>query len=108
MNEYQDMMDIVFTSPPYFSVEKYSYDETQSWVRYKDINSWNELFLHNQSLGSALISPPVALRHELLCLGVVITSVCRTLPPLIFSLGSSLALPSRASKCAFMRNGRNA
>ena len=36
---------ILFTSPPYFSVERYSYDDTQSWVRYKDIDDWNELFL---------------------------------------------------------------
>ena len=36
------MFDTVFTSPPYFSVERYSYDDTQSWVRYKDIKDWNE------------------------------------------------------------------
>jgi len=36
---------MVFTSPPYFSVERYSYDDTQSWVRYKDINDWNKDFL---------------------------------------------------------------
>ena len=39
-------VDLVFTSPPYFNVERYSYDDTQSWIRYKDINSWNESFLH--------------------------------------------------------------
>mgnify|MGYP001211294529 CR=1 FL=1 len=38
--------DTVFTSPPYFNVERYSYDDTQSWVRYKDIDEWNENFLH--------------------------------------------------------------
>src|SRR5210317_380366 len=38
--------DIVFTSPPYFGVERYSYDDTQSWVRYKTIEEWNEKFLH--------------------------------------------------------------
>jgi len=43
--EYEDMFDTVFTSPPYFSVERYSYDDTQSWVRYKDIDSWNKNFL---------------------------------------------------------------
>ena len=36
----------MFTSPPYFSVERYSYDDTQSWVRYKDIEDWNKDFLH--------------------------------------------------------------
>ena len=43
---YKEHFDMVFTSPPYFSVERYSYDDTQSWVRYKDINDWNKDFLH--------------------------------------------------------------
>ena len=42
---YKDFFDTVFTSPPYFNVERYSYDETQSWVRHKEINEWNENFL---------------------------------------------------------------
>jgi len=45
-SNYTNYFDIVFTSPPYFSVERYSYDDTQSWVRYKDINKWNKDFLH--------------------------------------------------------------
>lgn len=44
--QYPEYFDIVFTSPPYFNVERYSYDETQSWVRYKGIDAWNKLFLH--------------------------------------------------------------
>ena len=44
-SDYENMFDTVFTSPPYFSVERYSYDDTQSWVRYKDIKDWNEKFL---------------------------------------------------------------
>jgi hypothetical protein len=43
---YRNTFDIVFSSPPYFSVERYSYDETQSWVRYKTIDDWNVNFLH--------------------------------------------------------------
>ena len=43
--QYEDYFDLVFTSPPYFSVERYSYDDTQSWVRYKDIDDWNKDFL---------------------------------------------------------------
>ena len=46
LSKYEGMMDIVFTSPPYFSVERYSHDDTQSWVRYKHIDDWNTLFLH--------------------------------------------------------------
>lgn len=45
-SEYQDYFDIVFSSPPYFNVERYSYDDTQSWVRYKNIDAWNKEFLH--------------------------------------------------------------
>tara|TARA_Y100000004_G_scaffold68806_1_gene77193 strand:- start:827 stop:2053 length:1227 start_codon:yes stop_codon:yes gene_type:complete len=45
LSEYEGMMDIVFTSPPYFNVERYSHDDTQSWVRYKNIDNWNKNFL---------------------------------------------------------------
>lgn len=44
--EWIGKVDFIFTSPPYFNTERYSYDDTQSWVRYKDIDSWNEQFLH--------------------------------------------------------------
>ena len=44
-SHYVNKFDTVFTSPPYFSVERYSYDDTQSWVRYKDIEDWNRDFL---------------------------------------------------------------
>jgi hypothetical protein len=37
--------DLVFTSPPYFSVERYSNEPTQSWVRYKTWDSWIQGFL---------------------------------------------------------------
>ena len=45
--EYEGIFDTVFTSPPYFNTEKYSEDETQSFKRYTDIDSWNKKFLHN-------------------------------------------------------------
>jgi hypothetical protein len=48
---YESYFDIAFTSPPYFNVERYSYDDTQSWVRYKDIDDWNEQFLQ-KALGN--------------------------------------------------------
>jgi len=46
LTEHTDSVDLIFTSPPYFSVERYSYDDTQSWVRHKNIDRWNEDFLH--------------------------------------------------------------
>ena len=46
LSKYKNFFDIAFTSPPYFNVERYSYEDTQSWVRYKAIEDWNKLFLH--------------------------------------------------------------
>jgi hypothetical protein len=45
-SSYENYFDMVFTSPPYFNVEKYSTEDTQSYIRYKDIDSWNKNFLH--------------------------------------------------------------
>ena len=44
-DEYYDTFDIIFTSPPYFNIERYGSDDNQSWVRYKNIDSWNNQFL---------------------------------------------------------------
>jgi 16S rRNA G966 N2-methylase RsmD len=41
----EDTFDLVFTSPPYFIIERYSKDNNQSWQRYKKINSWLSSFL---------------------------------------------------------------
>jgi hypothetical protein len=46
-SNYENHFDTIFTSPPYFDVERYSHEETQSWVRYKTIDDWNQNFLHN-------------------------------------------------------------
>lgn len=37
--------DFIFTSPPYFGIEKYSKDEKQSYLRYRKIDKWLEGFL---------------------------------------------------------------
>lgn len=37
--------DIAFTSPPYFRKEEYCDEETQSWIRYPEADSWREGFL---------------------------------------------------------------
>jgi hypothetical protein len=39
--------DLVFTSPPYFSVERYAEDATQSWVRYSSWQAWVDGFLRS-------------------------------------------------------------
>ena len=45
-SKYENYFDTIFTSPPYFDVEKYSDEDTQSFKRYTTIDSWNENFLH--------------------------------------------------------------
>jgi 16S rRNA G966 N2-methylase RsmD len=40
-------VDLVFTSPPYFDVERYSEQDTQSWIRYSNLESWKNDFLFN-------------------------------------------------------------
>ena len=45
-SKYENYFDTIFTSPPYFNVEKYSDEDTQSYIRYNDIDSWNKNFLH--------------------------------------------------------------
>jgi hypothetical protein len=37
--------DFAFTSPPYFTKEHYSEDDTQSWKRYPEAAAWREGFL---------------------------------------------------------------
>ena len=41
----EEEYDTIFTSPPYFIVERYSKDDSQSWKRYKKIDAWLEKFL---------------------------------------------------------------
>jgi len=38
--------DFVFTSPPYFDIERYSTEETQSFKKYKKLEDWKENFLY--------------------------------------------------------------
>jgi hypothetical protein len=53
-----DRCDFAFTSPPYFAKEHYSDDDTQSWVRYQDGESWRSGFLQPMmSLQYAALKP---------------------------------------------------
>lgn len=45
-SKYENFFDTIFTSPPYFNTERYSFDDTQSWVRYKKFDEWNKGFFH--------------------------------------------------------------
>ena len=46
-SKYENFFDTIFTSPPYFNTERYSFDETQSWIRYKKFDDWNKGVLQN-------------------------------------------------------------
>jgi len=37
--------DLVFTSPPYFNIEKYSLEAEQSYIKYPTYNEWKDKFL---------------------------------------------------------------
>jgi hypothetical protein len=45
IDHWHEQIDFVFTSPPYFSKEHYSDDDTQSWRRYSTIEAWVAGFL---------------------------------------------------------------
>ncbi len=42
-----EQFDLVFTSPPYFDVERYTQEANQSWKKYKKLDSWLDSFLFN-------------------------------------------------------------
>jgi tRNA1(Val) A37 N6-methylase TrmN6 len=65
-SRFENFFDTVFTSPPYFNTEKYSYDDTQSWVRYKAIDDWNKNFLH-KTLGKII---PTIKRNGILAINI--------------------------------------
>lgn len=41
-----ESVDLCFTSPPYFDTEKYSNEETQSYIKYPNKTEWTEGFLY--------------------------------------------------------------
>lgn len=43
-------IDLCFTSPPYFDTEKYSYEQSQSYIKYPTIDKWLVEFLRSTML----------------------------------------------------------
>jgi len=41
-----DYYDLIFTSPPYFDVEKYSEDKDQSYIKFPGYQNWLNGFLY--------------------------------------------------------------
>lgn len=50
INNLNEEFDLVFTSPPYFDLEKYSNDNNQSITRYPDFEDWYKNFLLNSMI----------------------------------------------------------
>jgi hypothetical protein len=46
LQKYMGKVDMVFTSPPYFSKERYSDDDEQSYKKYPYYKDWVEKYLH--------------------------------------------------------------
>lgn len=47
LSKLREVADFAFTSPPYFAKERYSFDDTQSWVRYgESAELWRDKFLY--------------------------------------------------------------
>ncbi len=45
VERFKRVCDFAFTSPPYFSKERYTDEATQSWVRYETSDAWRDGFL---------------------------------------------------------------
>jgi len=43
----EESFDLIFTSPPYYNLEKYSEEKDQSYLRYSTYESWRDDFLFN-------------------------------------------------------------
>jgi 16S rRNA G966 N2-methylase RsmD len=41
----EQTFDFIFTSPPYFNIERYTQEDNQSFKRYRKLHDWLELFL---------------------------------------------------------------
>jgi hypothetical protein len=44
-NTFGKKFDFIFTSPPYFNIERYNQEENQSWKRYRKFDDWLNKFL---------------------------------------------------------------
>jgi tRNA1(Val) A37 N6-methylase TrmN6 len=40
-----EKFDLIFTSPPYFDIERYTQEKNQSWKKYKNFDNWMDDFL---------------------------------------------------------------
>lgn len=51
-------IDLCFTSPPYFDTEKYSEEETQSYIKYPTEDKWVNGFLHDTFVNCKRVLKP--------------------------------------------------
>jgi hypothetical protein len=60
LQQLKSQFDIAFTSPPYFNKERYTDEQTQSWMRYKSTDKWREGFLRRMLQAQFTVLKPMA------------------------------------------------
>jgi predicted RNA methylase len=88
----EEEYDTIFTSPPYFIVERYSKDDTQSWQRYKKIDIWLEKFLFKTLKGCWNLLKPngiLAINISDVYCNHTINHICDPMNDFISSLSNS-------------------
>ena len=43
--EHHNKVDVAFSSPPYYDLERYCNESTQSWIKYRTYVAWKEEYL---------------------------------------------------------------
>jgi tRNA1(Val) A37 N6-methylase TrmN6 len=105
--------DFVFTSPPYFIIERYSKDDTQSWVRYKKINDWLEKFLFKTvklSIDKLVSGGYIAINISDVYCNHTINRICDPMNDYIQNLGSMEKVENinyRMAKRINSKSGKN-
>ena len=86
-------VDFIFTSPPYFGIEKYSKDDKQSFIRYKKLDDWliNFLFkLISKSYASLVSGGRLALNISDVYMNHKVNNICH--PMIDFAINSGFIL----------------
>lgn len=85
--------DLVFTSPPYFGVERYSKDDKQSYLRYRKLDQWLEKFLFKliyKSYISLICGGHLVLNISDVYMNHTVNSICEPMIKYAESIGFKL------------------
>lgn len=84
--------DTVFTSPPYFNIERYTQDDNQSWKRYRKIDIWLNEFLFpvlKQSYGMLEDGGTMIINISDVYSGHKINKICDPMCDFLIDLGAT-------------------